>query len=184
MRNKGLLGDNYFNCLARHPVAHVFNSWSEMPTVAEQSAMAGGRTNPQLVAVRLLLTPGRKYEAAVKAFQPYAEGKLTLDEIAAKYDVNPMTINSWVRKASLPPRSRGRLKMVEPGSRQKQIINLARISTYRTAGRQFGISRQAVFQIVDKWGLPKSKMQKRLGGLSHYRGTTGIRRVRGFALTH
>jgi hypothetical protein len=39
--------------------------------VAEQMALPGSRTNPQLVAARFLLKPGRKYEQAVKAFEPY-----------------------------------------------------------------------------------------------------------------
>ena len=34
-------------------------------------ALPGSRTNPDLVAARLLLKPGRKYEQAVKAFEPY-----------------------------------------------------------------------------------------------------------------
>ena len=34
-------------------------------------ALPGSRMNPALVAARLLLKPGRKYEAAMKAFQPY-----------------------------------------------------------------------------------------------------------------
>lgn len=33
--------------------------------------MPSSRTNPELVAARFLLKPGRKYEDAVKAFQPY-----------------------------------------------------------------------------------------------------------------
>ncbi len=42
-----------------------------MPFVGEQMALAGSRTNPELVAARFLLKPGRKYEQAVKAFEPY-----------------------------------------------------------------------------------------------------------------
>ena len=34
-------------------------------------ALPGSRTNPKLLAARFLLTPGRKYEEAVKTFQPY-----------------------------------------------------------------------------------------------------------------
>jgi hypothetical protein len=34
-------------------------------------AKPGSRTNPDLVAARFLLKPGRKYEEAVKAFEPY-----------------------------------------------------------------------------------------------------------------
>ena len=42
-----------------------------MPSVGEQMALPGSRTNPELVAARFLLKPGRKYEQAVKAFEPY-----------------------------------------------------------------------------------------------------------------
>ncbi len=71
MRNKHWLAAEYFGCLARHGVTHVFNSWDAMPSVNEQMAIPGSRTNPQLCAARFLLKPGRKYEEAVKTFQPY-----------------------------------------------------------------------------------------------------------------
>ncbi len=34
-------------------------------------ALPGSRTNPDLVAARFLLKPGRRYEEAVKYFEPY-----------------------------------------------------------------------------------------------------------------
>jgi uncharacterized protein YecE (DUF72 family) len=71
MRNRHWLKPGYFECLARHQVAHVFNSWAAMPTVSEQMALAGSITNPNLVAARFLLKPGRKYEQAVEEFEPY-----------------------------------------------------------------------------------------------------------------
>jgi uncharacterized protein YecE (DUF72 family) len=71
MRNSHWLQDEYFDCLARHGATHVFNSWQAMPSVSEQMALAKSRTNPKLIAARFLLKPGRKYEDAVKAFQPY-----------------------------------------------------------------------------------------------------------------
>jgi hypothetical protein len=59
----------YFECLARHGVTHVYNSWTEMPPDRRaDDAMAGSQTNPELVAARFLLKPGRKYDEAVKAF--------------------------------------------------------------------------------------------------------------------
>ena len=72
-RNAAWLRPEYFDCLARHGATHVFNSWEAMPPVREQMALPGSRTNAGLVAVRFLLKPGRKYEEAVKAFQPYAK---------------------------------------------------------------------------------------------------------------
>jgi len=71
MRNKYWLTPEYFACLSRHGIAHVFNSWDAMPPVSEQMAIPGSFTNPHLRAARFLLKPGRKYEAAVKTFQPY-----------------------------------------------------------------------------------------------------------------
>jgi uncharacterized protein YecE (DUF72 family) len=71
MRNKAWLHDAYFQCLATHGVTHLFNSWEAMPPVNEQMALPGSRTNPDLVVARCLLKPGRKFEEAVKMFQPY-----------------------------------------------------------------------------------------------------------------
>ena len=71
MRNKFWLRDEYFGCLTRHGVTQVFNSWDAMPPLSEQMTLPSSRTNPELVAARFLLKPGRKYEDAVKAFQPY-----------------------------------------------------------------------------------------------------------------
>ena len=51
-----------------------------MPSVSEQLALPGSRTNPELIAARFLLKPGRKYEDAVKAFQPYDKTKEVNDE--------------------------------------------------------------------------------------------------------
>jgi uncharacterized protein YecE (DUF72 family) len=71
MRNPHWLQAEYFECLSRHRVAHVYNSWTDMPPVGGQMALPGSRTHPGLVAARFLLKPGRKYEDAVKSFQPY-----------------------------------------------------------------------------------------------------------------
>jgi uncharacterized protein YecE (DUF72 family) len=71
MRNQNWLKPEYFECLARHQVAHVFNSWTDMPPVPEQMALPRSQTNPAVTAARFLLKPGRKYEEAVKAFAPY-----------------------------------------------------------------------------------------------------------------
>ena len=71
MRNRAWLRPEYFECLTRHQVTHVFNSWEAMPAVSEQMALPGSRTHPNLVAARFLLKPGRGYEEAVKTFEPY-----------------------------------------------------------------------------------------------------------------
>jgi uncharacterized protein YecE (DUF72 family) len=80
MRNRTWLKPEYFDCLARHNVTHVYNSWTEMPSVEEQMVLPGSQTCPELVAARFLLKPGRKYEEAVKAFAPYEKIKEVNDE--------------------------------------------------------------------------------------------------------
>ena len=42
-----------------------------MPSVNDQITIPGSQTNPDLTAARFLLKPGRRYEDAVKAFEPY-----------------------------------------------------------------------------------------------------------------
>jgi len=81
MRNRNWLRPDYFECLARHQVRHVLNSWEAMPPVGEQLAMPGSQTNPALVAARFLLNPGRRYEEAVKTFQPYDKTKEVNSEV-------------------------------------------------------------------------------------------------------
>jgi uncharacterized protein YecE (DUF72 family) len=71
MRNDKWLCDEYFDCLAQNGVTHVFNSWQAMPSVSEQMALPKSQTNQDLIAARFLLKPGRKYDEAVKNFEPY-----------------------------------------------------------------------------------------------------------------
>ena len=70
LRNRELLSDGHGAVLARHGVAHVFNSWTEMPTIGEQLELPWTFPAPFTVA-RALLRPGRRYADAVKLFEPY-----------------------------------------------------------------------------------------------------------------
>jgi uncharacterized protein YecE (DUF72 family) len=70
IRSKRLLREEYFACLRQHRVAHVFNSWTRMPSIGEQLAFEGCFTADTAMA-RVLLKPGRSYDDALKAFQPY-----------------------------------------------------------------------------------------------------------------
>ncbi len=83
VRNRNWLHPEYFECLARHGVTHVLNSWEAMPSVSEQMALPGSRTNPELTAARFLLKPGRRYEDAVKMFEPYNQVKEEYPEARA-----------------------------------------------------------------------------------------------------
>ena len=58
-------GPAYFDLLARHGVAHVFNAWSRMPELEKQLEMPGAFT-ADFTVVRALLSKGRNYEQAVQ----------------------------------------------------------------------------------------------------------------------
>jgi uncharacterized protein YecE (DUF72 family) len=70
VRNPEFLVPAYFAVLREHNVAHVFNSWTRMPSVGEQLAFPGAFSATFTVA-RILLRPGRTYSEAVDAFAPY-----------------------------------------------------------------------------------------------------------------
>ena len=70
IRNPEYLTPAYFAVLREHGVTHVFNSWTRMPSIGEQLALADSVTGPNLIC-RALLRPGRLYADAVEAFSPY-----------------------------------------------------------------------------------------------------------------
>jgi uncharacterized protein YecE (DUF72 family) len=79
IRNAEVLGDEYFDLLRASNVAHVLNSWSRMPSLEEQWAMAHVMT-ANFTVVRALLKPGRTYTEAVNRFQPYDKTKEVNEE--------------------------------------------------------------------------------------------------------
>ncbi|MDF0672916.1 MAG: DUF72 domain-containing protein [Nitrospira sp.] len=70
IRNAGLLGPEYRDTLARHGVAHVYNHWSYMPSLAEQHKRMERYTAP-FSMLRLLTPLKMTYEAAKKRAEPY-----------------------------------------------------------------------------------------------------------------
>lgn len=75
VRTATLLQPAYFEVLARHNVAHIFNSWEAMPPVHEQADRPESFTARDFFGARFLLKPGRRYEEAVKLFSPYDQVK-------------------------------------------------------------------------------------------------------------
>lgn len=74
VRNKSFLHPEYFAMLRQHGVAHVFTSWTHMPTLTQQWAMPDALTAEHVVA-RLLLQPGMSFEQAGRLFEPWDELK-------------------------------------------------------------------------------------------------------------
>ena len=72
IRNAGLLGADYRKVLETHGVAHVYNHWSYMPSLAEQHKRMETFTAPFTV-LRLLTPLKMSYEAAKKRAEPYTK---------------------------------------------------------------------------------------------------------------
>ncbi len=72
IRNAGLLGPEYHQVLDAHRIAHVYNHWSYMPSLAEQHERMGSFTAPFTV-LRLLTPLKMSYEAAKKRAEPYTK---------------------------------------------------------------------------------------------------------------
>jgi uncharacterized protein YecE (DUF72 family) len=70
LRNEEFLTPAYLAVLREHDVAHVFNSWTRMPSIGEQLELPNVLTAPFVVA-RALLRPGMTYDESIDAFAPY-----------------------------------------------------------------------------------------------------------------
>jgi uncharacterized protein YecE (DUF72 family) len=104
VRNREFLteGSDYLACLKAHGVAHCLNSWTRMPSLAEQLRVPGIFT-ARHVAARLLLRPGRPYQQAVDLFspyervqEPYPEGRSALRELIEHCLENQQTLFAFV----------------------------------------------------------------------------------------
>ena len=71
IRNPGFLVERYARLLEKHGVAHVYNHWTVMPSLADQHQRMGF-TAPFTV-LRLLTPLGMSYEAAKKRAEPYTK---------------------------------------------------------------------------------------------------------------
>jgi len=74
LRNAELFTASHGEVLRRHGVAHVFNSWTEMPPIGTQLdlpwTLGGAGGGAGFTVARALMKPGRKYAEAVRRFGP------------------------------------------------------------------------------------------------------------------
>jgi uncharacterized protein YecE (DUF72 family) len=82
IRQAQFLEPEYFRALRENGVAHVFNSWTEMPGIDEQISDSEAFT-ANFTASRALLRPGRGHENSVRMFSPYREIKEPNAEVRA-----------------------------------------------------------------------------------------------------
>ncbi len=71
IRNRNLLHPEYLGMLHRHGVAHVYNSWTHMPSVTDQLEFCPPGSQP-FVAARFLLPPNRPHGWAKEHIATYS----------------------------------------------------------------------------------------------------------------
>ena len=86
-----------------------------------------------------------------QALRDYVKGELTTKEIARKYNVSQSTLTVWASNAGIKLRVRGRRRMDEPTTQQKEILSLAEVYTLEYVGEQFGMKKQGIQRIVKRW---------------------------------
>jgi len=79
----GYLGTDYFACLRRHNVAHVYNAWSRMPELKDQIAIEDSRTAAFPSAAPCCATA--IYEDAVEPSRPTPKSKTPIRTRARLY---------------------------------------------------------------------------------------------------
>jgi uncharacterized protein YecE (DUF72 family) len=91
IRNPDFLAPVYFDCLARHKTAHVFNSWTRMPELPRQMKIRDAYTT-DFTVTRALLRRGRPYEEAVEKFSPY-------ERVQEEYPAARGALHDMIRQA-------------------------------------------------------------------------------------
>ena len=91
VRNREFLTPDYFDMLRSHNVSHVFNHWTNMPSIGEQRYLSGSITADHIIA-RILTPLGLAYKQAVDSFFPYNEVKKPIQSM--RKDVAQLAIEA------------------------------------------------------------------------------------------
>jgi uncharacterized protein YecE (DUF72 family) len=81
IRNAGLLGSEYRKVLEAHGIAHVYNHWSYMPSLAEQHKRMQGTFTAPFTVLRLLTPLKTSYADAKSRAAPYTKIVAELPEM-------------------------------------------------------------------------------------------------------
>ena len=82
----------------------------------------------------------------------YRSGKHTNTELSRIFGVAVATIGNWAQREGLPPRKRGRPRLMEPSATQRAILELLRRHEPADVAARIAVSRQYVHQVQQKWG--------------------------------
>ena len=81
----------------------------------------------------------------------YSDSTYTTSEIARRFGVCMASITNAAKRAGLPLRKRGRWPQAAPPLGVQEILLEAWTNTYDVAATHFGLTKQRVAKIVDRW---------------------------------
>src|SRR6185503_4865682 len=101
--------------LREHGVAHVFNSWTRMPSIGEQLDLPGALSGEFIVA-RALLRPGRTYDGIQDPSPPLRADLLRLIELAVQTRIPAYLLVNNRAEGSSPLTIAEVLRMLPPAA--------------------------------------------------------------------
>lgn len=84
LRDRRLFTERYLAVLRAHGASHVFNFWSDMPSIGDQLRRVGSPPGDTLVC-RLMLPPGERYETLRARYHPF--NRIVVPQPAMRADV-------------------------------------------------------------------------------------------------
>ena len=125
LRNPELLTGLHGAVLKERGVAHVFNSWTEMPPIGAQLDLEW--TFPaDFTVARALLKPGRAYADAVKLFEPYDHVREELPDLRA--DLVRLIVETQHRRLEAFILANNRAEGYAPGTIRAVVEKLEELS--------------------------------------------------------
>lgn len=87
------------------------------------------------------------------AIRDYVNGDLTVVDIAKKYQISVSELSSWLRKARISRRRRGRRPLSQPTDHSQNILVYAAARGFSSAAKRYNVSRQRISALAKRWGV-------------------------------
>jgi hypothetical protein len=131
-----------------------------------------------------LTDPPSKSKRLDRVMRQYVAGKMRVCDISKRAGITAGALTARVKRLGLPLRGRGRKPLEKPSALHKRIIAAAAAQSYEQVGVRFGISKQRVSKIVQRWnnsmrrGVPKAQDKRKLYVISFRVDDKMLKRLR------
>jgi len=92
-----------------------------------------------------------KLKRLARLMRQYVAGEMRVHDISKQAGITAGALTGRAKRLGLPLRGRGRKPLEKPTALHKKIIAAATAQSYEQVGLRFGISKQRVSKIVQRW---------------------------------